>query len=264
MNTIDLTGKVAVVTGGAGILGKEFCRVLSIAGARVALLDISEEIVQRAAEEIGPNIRGFACDVSNKLSVESAVKGVIETYGQIDILFNNAASKSANLEEFFKPFEQYEISTWREVMSVNIDGMFLMAQSVGRQMIIQGGGAIIQTSSIYGLLGADKRIYKGSEYLGMEINTPAVYSASKAAVIGLTKWLATYWGENNIRVNCLVPGGVASGQNRLFEENYSARVPMGRMAKANEIASTALFLSSSLSDYITGQVICVDGGLTAW
>jgi NAD(P)-dependent dehydrogenase (short-subunit alcohol dehydrogenase family) len=150
-------------------------------------------------------------------------------------------------------------------MSVNIDGMFLMAQAVGRQMLAQGrGGSVIQTSSIYGLVGPDERIYEGSNYLGGPINTPAVYSASKAAVIGLTRWLATRWAKAGIRVNCLVPGGVSSGQNSVFSELYSSRVPLGRMAEAGEIVPALIYLASDASSYVTGQVLAVDGGWTAW
>jgi NAD(P)-dependent dehydrogenase (short-subunit alcohol dehydrogenase family) len=150
-------------------------------------------------------------------------------------------------------------------MSVNIDGMFLMAQAVGRHMVARGGGgAVIQTASIYGLVGPDARIYEGSDYLGGAINTPAVYAASKAAVVGLTRWLATHWAQQGIRVNCLVPGGVSSGQNSTFSERYSERVPMGRMARADEMVPALLYLASDASSYVTGQVLAVDGGWTAW
>ena len=138
--------------------------------------------------------------------------------------------------------------TWRKVMAVNVDGMFLMAQSVGRHMVERGGGgAILQTASIYGLVGPDDRIYEGSEYLGGPINTPAAYAASKSAVIGLTRWLATHWARHGIRVNPLVPGGVSSGQNNRFSELYSARVPLGRMAAAQEMVPAAVYLLSDAS-----------------
>jgi NAD(P)-dependent dehydrogenase (short-subunit alcohol dehydrogenase family) len=166
---------------------------------------------------------------------------------------------------FFTPFEDYSLDTWREVMSVNIDGMFLMAQAVGRHMLARGGGgAVIQTASIYGLVGPDARIYEGSDYLVGAINTPAVYAASKAAVIGLTRWLATHWAPQGIRVNCLAPGGVSSGQNSTFSDRYSERVPMGRMAHADEMVPALLYLASDASSYVTGQVLAVDGGWTAW
>jgi NAD(P)-dependent dehydrogenase (short-subunit alcohol dehydrogenase family) len=132
-------------------------------------------------------------------------------------------------------------------------------------MLKQGrGGSIVQTASIYGVVAPDQRIYEGSSYLGGAINTPAVYSASKAAVVGLTKYLASYWGAHGIRVNTLTPGGVESGQNDVFSRKYSARVPLGRMAQANEMQSALLFLASDASSYMTGQNLVIDGGLTCW
>lgn len=150
-------------------------------------------------------------------------------------------------------------------MSVNLDGMFLAAQAIGSQMIKQGkGGSIIQTSSIYGILGPDQRIYEGSYYLERKINTPAVYSASKAAVIGLSKYLAAYWADKKIRVNTLTPGGSESGQNDVFVKKYSARTPLGRMGRPDEMVAALIFLASEASSYVTGQNIVVDGGLSAW
>ena len=150
-------------------------------------------------------------------------------------------------------------------MAVNIDGMFLVAQAVGNQMVKQGkGGSIIQTASIYGILASDKRIYEGSFYLGRQINNPGVYTTSKAAVVGLTKYLAAYWADKGIRVNTLIPGGVESGQNEIFKERYSARVPLGRMAQADELVGALIFLASDASSYVTGQNIIVDGGLSVW
>ena len=259
-----LDGQVAVVTGGAGILGRVFCRTLADAGAKIAVLDLFFETAQAAADEIGGTAAGFACNVADPASVEAAVAAVVARFGRIDVLVNNAATKTADVRAFFEPFETYSLETWREVMGVNIDGMFLMAQGVGREMLKAGSGRIIQTASIYGLVGPDSRIYEGSDYLGGPINTPAVYSASKAAVVGLTRWLATHWADKGIRVNCLVPGGVSSGQNGVFNQRYSARVPMGRMASAEEMAAPLLFLASDASSYVTGQVLAVDGGWTAW
>lgn len=260
-----LDGQVALVTGGAGILGRLFCRALVEAGAQVAVVDLNADAAQAAASEIGENAQGFGCDVSNPGSVTAAVEAVMARFGRIDVLVNNAATKTADVRAFFEPFETYSLETWREVMGVNIDGMFLMAQAVGKEMLKAGrGGRIVQTASIYGLVGPDSRIYEGSDYLGGPINTPAVYSASKAAVVGLTKWLATHWADKGIRVNCLVPGGVSSGQNSVFGNNYSARVPMGRMARAEEMCPPLVFLASEASSYVTGQVLAVDGGWTAW
>jgi NAD(P)-dependent dehydrogenase (short-subunit alcohol dehydrogenase family) len=261
----DLTGRTAIVTGGGGILGRGFCAVLAEHGARVAVFDVDEAAAENSASAVGKGAIAVACDVSNPQSVATAVGRVVQECGGVDILHNNAATKTADLAGFFAPFEDYTLDTWREVMAVNIDGMFLMAQAVGRQMIAQGrGGSIIQTSSIYGVAAPDQRIYEGSQYLGRPINTPAVYSTSKAAVLGLTRHLAAGWAAQGIRVNALTPGGVESGQNDVFSRKYSARVPLGRMARADEMQSALLFLASDASSYMTGQNLIVDGGLTCW
>lgn len=265
LEKFNLEGKVAIVTGGAGLLGKKICEGLLELGASVAVVDLCiEQISDWPINFDNSKLYAVECDVSNKESVSACVELIVKRFGKLDILFNNAATKTNNLSDFFAPFEEYSIDVWREVMSVNIDGMFLMAQAVGPHMVDNGVGSIVQMSSIYGFQAPDNRIYKGSKYLGLEINTPAVYSASKAAVIGLTKWLATYWAAKSIRVNCLVPGGVESGQNTTFSKSYSSRVPLGRMADANELVPIAMYLASDASSYVTGQVISVDGGLSAW
>jgi len=265
----DLRGKTAVVTGGIGLLGTAFCRGLAEFGADVAVIDLDEdkttEFAKSLSDEYGIKAVGVTCDVSDPVSVSNMITSVVDQLGQINILHNNAASKSEDLDAFFAPFEAYSLSEWRKIMSVNIDGVFLVAQAVGNQMIKQGrGGSIIQTSSIYGIMASDKRIYEGSFYLGRQISNPPVYSASKAAVVGLTKFLAAYWADKNIRVNTLVPGGIESTQNEKFKDQYSARVPMNRMAKTHEMVGALVYLASDASSYVTGQSIIVDGGLSAW
>jgi len=265
----DLTGKVAIVTGGAGILGQHFCAGLAESGAAVAVVDIQEELAKTLALDLqdryGIRAIGIGCDVSNKESVQGMVGQVVAEFGKIDILHNNAAGKSSDLDAYFAPLEEYSLEQWREIMSVNLDGVFLVAQAVGKQMVAQGqGGSIIQTASIYGAMAPDHRIYEGSFYLGRQINTPAVYSSSKAAVIGLTKHLATYWADKGIRVNTLAPGGTESGQNEEFNRRYSSRIPMGRMAHAHEMVGALIYLASDASSYTTGQLLLVDGGLGAW
>lgn len=265
----SLKEKVAIVTGGAGLLGQKFSTGLAEFGSNVAILDLnlnkSNEIANELQFKYGIKAKGYECDVSNPDSIKTVVSEIVVEFGKIDILINNAAAKTENLDEFFASVENYDIEQWKKVMSINIDGMFLMAQAVGKQMVAQAyGGSIVQTSSIYGILGPDQNIYEGSQYLNRQINTPAVYSASKAAVIGLSRYLATYWAKNKIRVNTIIPGGVESGQNSEFVKKYSARVPMGRMANPDEIVGAVIFLSSEASSYITGQNIIIDGGLESW
>lgn len=265
----SLLGKTAVVTGATGILGRRFCAGLAEFGANVVVTDLdqaqTDELAQSLETQQGVKALGVACDVSSEKSVIQMVKKVTDQFGEIHILLNNAAGKSDDLDQFFAPFEQYSLDQWRRIMAVNIDGMFLVAREVGRRMTLQAkGGSIIQTASIYGVVAPDQRIYAGSHYLGRQINTPAVYSASKAAVMGLTRYLATYWADKNIRVNALSPGGVESGQNETFMRNYSARVPLGRMAQADEMVGTVIFLASDASSYVTGQNFIVDGGLSVW
>ena len=265
----DLHGKVAVVTGGAGILGQHFCAGLAESGATVAVVDLHEgkakELALALADRYKAVAIGIGCDVADPESVQAMVARVVSKYDKINVLHNNAAGKSDDLDAFFAPFEDYSLDQWRKIMAVNLDGMFLVAQAVGKQMVAQGkGGSIIQTSSIYGLMAPDHRIYEGSLYLGHQINTPAVYTASKAAVIGLTKHLATYWADKGIRVNTLTPGGTESGQNDEFNRRYSARIPLNRMATAQEMVGALLYLASDASSYVTGQNIIVDGGLSVW
>jgi NAD(P)-dependent dehydrogenase (short-subunit alcohol dehydrogenase family) len=264
-----LNGKTALITGGAGVLGKHFCIGLAEYGANIAIVDINLDIANSLADEIEKKFKvkskGFYCDVSDYNSVQLMVEEVVNYFKEINILLNNAAGKSNNLDDFFAPFEDYKLSQWKKIMSINIDGVFLVAQAVGKQMVRQGkGGSIIQTSSIYGVLSPDHRIYEGSFYLGTKINSPAVYAASKSAVIGLTKYLATYWADKGIRVNCISPGGVQSGQNDEFVKNYSNRVPLNRMADPDEMVGAIIYLASEASSYVTGQNLLIDGGLSSW
>lgn len=265
----SLRGKTAIVTGGAGILGNHFCRGLADAGANVAIVDMNIENATVLAREIKQKYDVIAsaihCDLTSEQSVKKMVETVVSEFGGIDILHNNAAGKSSDLNNFFAPFEEYELDQWKEIMSTNLDSMFLVAKHVGKVMKAQRtGGSIIQTASIYGIMGPDNRIYDGSYYLERQINTPAIYSASKGGVVALTKYLATYWAKDGIRVNTITPGGVESGQNEAFKQNYGNRVPLGRMAQAEEMVGGLIYLASDASSYVTGQNILIDGGLSAW
>lgn len=265
----DLSGRTAIVTGAGGILGRRFAHGLARHGADLLLADIDAAGLDELADAItaasGARALAVPCDVSRAADVESVVELASERFGRVDVLVNNAATKTDDPRAFFAPTEAYEIETWRQVMSVNLDGMFLMARSAAEAMKAGGrGGSIIQTASIYGIRAPDPRIYRGARYEGLEINTPAVYSASKAGVVGLSRHLATLWAPHGIRVNTLTPGGCASGQNDEFQRAYGERVPLGRMARPEEMVGAVVYLASDASSYVTGHNLVVDGGLSAW
>lgn len=269
LKKFSLKGKNAIITGGSGILGAHFCKGLADAGANIAVVDINIEKATELANSIendyGVSAKAIYCDLTSEQSVKEMVEKIVAEFKTIDILHNNAAGKSSDLNAFFAPFEEYDFNQWKEIMSTNLDSMFLVAKYVGKVMKNQGtGGSIIQTSSIYGVMGPDNRIYEGSYYLDRQINTPAIYSASKGGVVALTKYLATYWAKDGIRVNTITPGGVESGQNEKFKQNYGNRIPLGRMAQAEEMVGALIYLASDASSYVTGQNILIDGGLSAW
>jgi len=265
----DLKGKTALITGGAGIIGRACCDGLAEMGASVAVVDIdggaADEVAKYLAKQHGGTHLGVGCDLRDPEAIGAAVELTVNRLGGIDVLHNNAATKGSDLKAFLQPVEGYAIETWRDVMAVNVDAMFLMARAVVDHMIATSRrGSIIQTGSIYGAMAPDPRVYEGSFYEGHPIDSPAVYAASKAAVLGLTRYFATYWAPHGIRVNAICPGGVDSGQNDTFRTRYSARVPLGRMARSEEMVGALLYLASDASSYVTGQVLMVDGGLSAW
>lgn len=256
----NLEGKIVVLTGGAGFLGKEFSEALAEHGANLAILDLDEKKCRGRADQLAKKHEikaiGIGADITKPSGVKNAVAKVVKSFGKIDVLINGAAVKTTN---FYEKFESYPLEDWEKVMAVNLTGAFLCTQEVLKEMRKQGSGSIINISSIYGVMAPDQRIYKGTDF-----NTPAVYSASKAGLIGLTKYLASYLAGQGIRVNCISPGGVFNEQDPKFVEQYSARVPLGRMAKKNELNGAVLFLASDASSYVTGQNLIVDGGLSCW
>ena len=257
----DLSGKVVVITGGAGILGSRMSRALVDCGARLAIIDRSGDKATELAQALGNAATGYAGDVTDRAGLVAIRTRIEAEVGAVNVLINNIATKTANI---FEPFETFPLEDWNEVMNVNTTGAMLACQVFGTPMAERGAGSIITTLSIYGIVGPDQRIYAGAMYEGRAINSPAVYSASKAALLGLTKYLAAYWGHRGVRVNAITPGGVFSGQNDEFVGRYSARVPLGRMAHGDEMSGAIVYLASDDSSYVTGHNLVVDGGLTAW
>jgi 2-deoxy-D-gluconate 3-dehydrogenase len=261
---------VAIVTGGAGLLGAAHCRALAQAGGIVVIADIDGEAADRIAALVQQDGGGQAVpmrtDVTDPASVDSLVDQTMKRFGRIDILVNNAA-----LDPKFDPasaashamrFEDFPLDLWEHSLRVNVTGMFLCAQAVAKPMLAAGRGTIVNICSTYGLVGPDQRLY---EREGQEPRfKPVAYSVSKAAALGLTRYLATYFAGKGIRVNALTPGGVFADHDDEFVKRYSAKTVLGRMAEREEISAALLFLVSEASSYMTGANLVVDGGWTAW
>ena len=254
--------RTVVLTGGGGIIGRAMAEGLADAGHRVAVIDRDLDLATAAAaQRPGNEVRPYHGDITDRDALLELRGRITDELGSIDGLICNAATKSEN---FFAPYPEFPLEDWNEVLATNLTGPMLCAQVFGEPMAQAQDGVIINVLSIYGIVAPDQRIYDGSEYEGRVINTPAVYSASKAGLWGLTKYLASYWGASGVRVNAITPGGVFSGQNDAFVEAYSARTMLGRMADAADIAAAATYLVSDGASYVTGQNLIVDGGLTAW
>jgi len=266
----DLTGKSAVVTGGAGLLGKQFCQTLAGAGALVAVVDIDVDAAGMVAEEIvrsGGRAVAVPTDITNPESVSEMVAVTLESFGRLDILVNSAAldpkfDPDSIGEQGANAFENFPLEGWQQALDVNLTGMFLCSQAAVAPMLEQGQGVIVNLCSMYGLVGPDQRLYQ-REGQPPQFK-PVTYSVTKAGVLGMTQYLATYYGKQNIRVNALTPGGVFNQHDSAFVEAYSSRAVLGRMADKNEMNGALLFLASDASSYMTGANLVVDGGWTAW
>jgi NAD(P)-dependent dehydrogenase (short-subunit alcohol dehydrogenase family) len=270
LEKFNLSGKVAVVTGGAGLLGAEFCRTLAQAGAAVAVVDNNTEaaiIVSRDLTTCGYQALAVPADITKPGSVHAMQDAILEAFGRLDILVNSAALDPKFDVQHTPPalsgaFEDFPLETWQQAMDVNLTGMFLVCQAAVRCMLAQAGGVIINVSSMYGMVGPDQRLYQHKGHPPRY--KPVYYSVTKAGVLGLTKYLAAYYAGRNIRVNALTPGGVFNGQDETFLQEYSARAVLGRMAEKDEMNGALLFLATQASSYMTGANLVVDGGWTAW
>ncbi len=270
-----LDGRVALVTGGAGLLGRRYCEALLQAGARVVIGDLDGVRAQALASELSQSCAlGLQLDVTNQVSVRATVDAAVGRFGRLDALVNNAAltvrggSERLAPVDYFAPFEDYKREVWDQAINVNLTGMLLCAQAAGTHMLRQEppGGVIVNISSTYGVVAPDQRVYEGvkSPYADTGFNTPVSYAVTKTAVLGLTRYLATYWGRKNIRVNALTPHGVFDNHDDSFVQQFVYRSPLGRMARNDEYRGALLFLVSDASSYMTGANLIVDGGWTAW
>ncbi|MHA7129399.1 SDR family oxidoreductase [Algoriphagus namhaensis] len=259
----DLQDKVILITGGTGLLGPEMASAVLEKGAKVILADLSLEKANDLIAERGwdaTRAMGLKLDVSSKASWADALEQILDRFGRVDVLVNAAAStnqsKTANFEAGFEEFPEED---WDKIMDVNLKGVFLGCQVIGKQMLKQGAGNIINVASLYGIVSPNHRIYPGTG-----IFQPVAYSVSKNAVIALTKYLATLWADKKIRVNALTPGGVWNGHEGLFYERYKQLNPSGDMAHKSDMNGGIVFLASDASKHIVGHNLIIDGGYSVW
>lgn len=266
----DLSGRTAVVTGAFGLLGKEHCIALAEHGANVVAVDLvvegDPELVRKLERNEAQHAVAARCDITVPASVVALHNDVVARFGGVDILVNNAAidDKFDDAKDRLESsrFERYSLAAFRHTLEVNVVGTFLMCQAFGSRMAARRRGSIVNVASTYGIVAPDQALYRSRDGEQLFFKGPA-YPASKGAVIALTKYLASYWGNSGVRVNALSPGGVENGQNRDFVERYSERTMLGRMASPSDYRGALVFLASDASAYMTGTNVVVDGGWTA-
>ncbi len=260
----DLSDKIAVLTGVAGQLGSEYARTLLAAGAKVVGLDVFPDNPKGKLNDIkSGNFMSLQTDITSKDSLEHALSKTIDHFGVPHILINNAAidaPPNASATDTGR-FEEYPESSWDAMMDVNLKGTFLCCQVFGKAMADNQSGSIINISSIYGILSPDQRIY---EYKKDQFFKPVTYSVTKSGILNLTRYLATYWAKEGVRVNTLTLAGVFNNQDEKFLKNYTQKVPLGRMANPDEYNGAIIFLASDASSYMTGANLVLDGGYSCW
>jgi len=265
----SLAGRVVAITGGAGLLGGEHAHAVAEAGATPALLDVDGEAAQRRAEEVGRGAFGLAADVTDEASLRTARDAIVGRTGRIDCLINNAARnpkvEGSGLAASTR-LEQMPLTEWQRDLDVGLTGAFLCARVLGGRIAAAGdGGAIVNVASDLALISPDQRLYRVEGLPEDEQPVkPLTYSVVKAGLVGMTRWLATYWADRGVRVNAISPGGVEAGQPDEFQVRLAERIPLGRMARRDEYRAAIVFLLSDASSYMTGHNMVMDGGRTVW
>ena len=255
----DLEGRVAVVTGGAGQLGRVFVEGLAERGMQVASLDVASGAVPEGGRE-------YHVDITDRTALTSALEAVVGDLGVPHLLVNNAGLDSppdAPAAEV-GPFEDVPEAAFDSVMNVNVKGAMLCCQTVGAAMARAGRGSIVNISSVYGMLSPVQDLYEFRRARGETYVKPVAYSVSKGALLNLTRYLATYWAKDGVRVNTLTLAGVSNDQDPEFLEAFAARSPIGRMLDEREALGALVFLASDASSYVTGSNLVVDGGWSSW
>lgn len=260
---MDLRGRVALITGGAGHIGGAMAEALAELGAGIAIVDLSKEACTRVCDGIASRFDVDALPIIADLSKEDAVRVVpakiVQEFGRLDILINCAAFVgTSELPGWTTPFEKQSADTWRKALDLNLTVPFILTQSCAPFLKKSGHGSVINVASIYGLVGPDMSLYERTK-----VGNPAAYAASKGGLLQLTRWLATVLAPD-IRVNAITPGGVQRGQPATFRKRYISKTPLKRMAKEEDLKGAAVYLASDLSSYVTGHNLIVDGGWTTW
>lgn len=266
----DLSGRVAVVTGGGGLLGIKHAEALAEFGAIPVLLDLEKTDIRRIADDIGARFKvqaaGLTCDITDETQVAAVKAQVLSRFGRIDILINNAAH-NPKVEDGsdWTRLENFPLEAWNRDIAVGLTGALIGSRVFGAEMARAGRGVILNVASDLGLIAPDQRIYAdpGLDPAGQPVK-PVSYSVVKAGLIGLTRYLATYWPDRGVRANALAPGGVYAKQDAEFVERLASRIPMGRMAHQDEYKGAVVFMVSDASSYMNGAVLSVDGGRTVW
>ncbi|MFY9074616.1 SDR family oxidoreductase [Malaciobacter mytili] len=257
----NLTDKIALVTGGAGLLAAEFAIALKEFGAKVILADINIEGCNEHIKKMNlDGVESVKLDVTSKDDWENVLKNIVSKYNKIDILVNSAAfTNQTKTTSFNKTFENVELEDWNKMLDVNLTGSFLGCQTVAKYMIKQQSGSIINIASLYGVVSPNHKMYPGTG-----IVQPVAYTVSKHGIIGLTKYAATWLAEKGIRVNSITPGGIYNNHDELFLERFSNLSPNGRMTKKEELKGAIVYLASEASSSVVGHNLIVDGGWTIW